>query len=67
MGTESLASAARARPEAEGVVTIRLSRTSHGNYSLGIGVSRWPLPKPRGMKLYVLHLIFWNLVWERKQ
>lgn len=43
----------------------RCERThSNREWAFGIGCSLWPLPKPTGMRLYVVHFLWWNLVLE---
>lgn len=42
----------------------RITRDLPGWWSFGFARSTAPLPRPKGIVLYVVHFLFWNLVVE---
>lgn len=36
-----------------------------GEWAFGIGRSYWPRPLPRGMAMYVIHLLWWNFILDK--
>ncbi len=47
---------------------LRFTRNDRrGEWAFGFARSVWPRPLPKGMALYVLHVLWWNIVAEHDQ